>query len=93
MCRSARLLEWLCGCVEHAEDRRFGGAGVGNMGFGGEVHKYSMGGVDCRNEGSAETAGVEDGSETRTNSTPVSATRTAAGESIPRMIRALSLSS
>ena len=44
MCRSARLLEWLCGCVEHAEDRRFGGAGVGNMGFGGEVHKYSIGG-------------------------------------------------
>ena len=34
-------------------------------------------GFDCRDEGSAETAGVEDGSETRTHSTPVSAAGTA----------------
>jgi hypothetical protein len=30
-------------------------------------------GFDCRNEGSAETAGAEEGSQTRNNSTPVSA--------------------
>jgi hypothetical protein len=35
--------------------------GIGNMDFGGETHKCSMCGFDCRNKGSAETAGVEDG--------------------------------
>jgi hypothetical protein len=37
--------------------------GIGNMDFRGEMHKGSMWGADRRNEGSAETAGVEDGSD------------------------------
>ena len=41
------------------------------MGFGGEAHKYSMGVGSTAETGSADTAGVEDGSETRANSTPV----------------------
>jgi hypothetical protein len=41
------------------------------MDFGGETHNAPCGGFDCRNEGSAYVAGVEDGSEIRNKSTPV----------------------
>jgi hypothetical protein len=41
------------------------------MDFEGETHNAPCGGFDCRNEGSAYVAGVEDGSEIRNKSTPV----------------------
>jgi len=72
------MLERFCGWLDYAEDRRFGGVGIGNMGFAGEAHKMLHGrGFDCRNEGSAERRQEsKDGSETHDNSTPVSTGRT-----------------
>jgi hypothetical protein len=46
------------------------------MGIGGEAHKYSIGGSTAETKALLRTAGVEDGSETRANSTPVSAAGT-----------------